>query len=212
MLNTFQTQRSLNGPLYPSQCLRLTTVPAKPVLNWLANLCNQAIATGRVPSIALALQPLCPDLPFAITIRKPSDRLLTYGLEHSCCQTGLPISHFGVEISRGTIHPTALNTIDAMGSHLASTLSLRQGPPRKPSQLPWHLNAYAQDPLTGQDILMTSDHIYPKALGGPDHWANRQPMLSGVNNLKGTSMSPSDHTKWNARKLAHPFLMLVTPS
>lgn len=208
MLSTFQTQRSINGPLYPSQCLRLTIVPAQPVLHWLANLCNQATAAGQVPVSPLSLQPLCLDLSFPITIRKPSDRLLTYGLEHTCCQTDLPISHFGVEISRGTIHPTALTTIDAVGRHTESTLSLRQGPPRKLPQLPWHLNAYAQDPHTGQDILMTSDHIYPKSLGGPDHWANRQPMLSGVNLAKGVLMSSADHLKWNARKRAHPFLTL----
>lgn len=34
-------------------------------------------------------------------------------------------------------------------------------------------------------VLMTSDHIFPKALGGQDNFENLQPMCSECNNMKG---------------------------
>lgn len=48
----------------------------------------------------------------------------------------------------------------------------------------WHLNLYAiLSP--GHYMLMTSDHIVPKAKGGPNCVHNRQPMCQRCNNKKG---------------------------
>lgn len=209
-LHTHDIQRTLNGPLQVSPCLRLVTVEASPVLEWLTSLCRQVSRSGSVPSSQLDLRMIRPDLGFSVVIKKPSDRLLTYGLCAQCCLSGVSISHFGVELSRGMIHSQALALIDKTGKHGGAEVALRSGPSKRLADLPWHLNAYAIDPVTGADVLMTSDHIYPKALGGPDHWANRQAMLSGLNNAKGLCMSEPDRELWATRKEIYPFLRLVS--
>jgi 5-methylcytosine-specific restriction endonuclease McrA len=48
----------------------------------------------------------------------------------------------------------------------------------------YHLNLYAVE--NGQEVLMTSDHIFPKSLGGRGHLKNRQAMCSPCNSKKGS--------------------------
>ena len=48
-----------------------------------------------------------------------------------------------------------------------------------------HFNLYAEE--HGQFILLTKDHIVPKALGGKDYVSNYQTMCSVCNNFKADS-------------------------
>lgn len=47
-----------------------------------------------------------------------------------------------------------------------------------------HFNLYAVDAI-GQEVLMTKDHIVPKALGGPNNLKNYQTMCVRCNKDKG---------------------------
>ena len=49
---------------------------------------------------------------------------------------------------------------------------------------PYHLNLYAVD-VEGKEVLMTKDHIVPKADNGKDCMNNYQPMCTVCNHLKG---------------------------
>lgn len=48
----------------------------------------------------------------------------------------------------------------------------------------WHLNLYHQK-RSGQLVMITSDHIVPRALGGTSYLENLQPMCRCCNQLKG---------------------------
>lgn len=48
----------------------------------------------------------------------------------------------------------------------------------------YHFNLYAVDAI-GQEVLMTKDHIVPKALGGPNNLKNYQTMCVRCNKDKG---------------------------
>jgi hypothetical protein len=48
-----------------------------------------------------------------------------------------------------------------------------------------HFNLYAEE--NGQLVLMTKDHVQPKAFGGEDRHSNYQTMCSICNNLKGAA-------------------------
>ncbi len=48
-----------------------------------------------------------------------------------------------------------------------------------------HFNLYAIE--NGELILMTKDHVRPKALGGGEYHSNLQPMCAICNNLKGSA-------------------------
>ena len=50
----------------------------------------------------------------------------------------------------------------------------------------YHLNLYAIHPMTGEHIMMTSDHILAKSNGGSNSLNNRQPMCRRCNILKGS--------------------------
>lgn len=52
----------------------------------------------------------------------------------------------------------------------------------------WHLNLYAKNSY-GHYVMMTSDHIVPKAKGGPNCVHNRQPMCARCNCKKGHSIN-----------------------
>ena len=49
---------------------------------------------------------------------------------------------------------------------------------------PYHLNLYGTD-AEGNEVLMTKDHIVPKAAHGPDCMNNYQVMCTACNHLKG---------------------------
>jgi len=51
----------------------------------------------------------------------------------------------------------------------------------------WHMNLYAIN-KDGQEVLMTKDHIVPKAKGGASALYNYQPMCSRCNGEKGDAM------------------------
>lgn len=53
-----------------------------------------------------------------------------------------------------------------------------------------HLNLYAIDPKTGDEVLMTSDHIHPKSRGGKGPLINRQPMCAPCNTRKADKLPP----------------------
>jgi hypothetical protein len=48
----------------------------------------------------------------------------------------------------------------------------------------WHLNLYAVN-ATGEEVLMTKDHRYPRSKGGSDEIENLDPMCSKCNHKKG---------------------------
>lgn len=50
----------------------------------------------------------------------------------------------------------------------------------------WHFNLYAKDAFD-RDVLMTKDHIHPRANGGTDDLDNLQPMCQGCNSRKGST-------------------------
>lgn len=58
----------------------------------------------------------------------------------------------------------------------------------------WHFNLYALD-QSGKEVLMTKDHIKPKAKGGKDALYNYQPMCRICNALKGDTMPKNVPTK-----------------
>ena len=51
-----------------------------------------------------------------------------------------------------------------------------------------HFNLYAVHPITGEYVLMTKDHILPKAKGGKDSLSNYQTMCTYCNNHKGDTL------------------------
>jgi 5-methylcytosine-specific restriction endonuclease McrA len=57
---------------------------------------------------------------------------------------------------------------------------------------PYHFNLYAINE-EGNEVLMTKDHIIPKAKGGANNIANYQTMCTICNGLKQDSDEPSKH-------------------
>jgi len=55
------------------------------------------------------------------------------------------------------------------------------------TQKSYHLNLYAVDEL-GREVLMTKDHIIPRACGGPDCLGNYQVMCARCNTQKGSDL------------------------
>jgi hypothetical protein len=51
-----------------------------------------------------------------------------------------------------------------------------------------HFNLYAVHPITGEYVLMTKDHILPRAKGGKDSLYNYQTMCTYCNNSKGDTL------------------------
>ncbi len=51
-----------------------------------------------------------------------------------------------------------------------------------------HFNLYAIHPITGEDVLMTKDHILPRSKGGKDKLPNYQTMCTYCNNDKGNDL------------------------
>ena len=64
----------------------------------------------------------------------------------------------------------------------------------------WHMNLYAID-KHGQEVLMTKDHIVPKAKGGASALYNYQPMCSLCNGEKGDTMPKNRPPKWKKEDL-----------
>ncbi len=63
----------------------------------------------------------------------------------------------------------------------------------------WHFNLYAVT-KEGNEILMTKDHIVPRALGGKNALDNYQPMCSVCNQAKGAKDEDLEVTKARVRK------------
>lgn len=55
-----------------------------------------------------------------------------------------------------------------------------------------HVDLYAQDPHTGQLVMMTVDHIHPASQGGKNVLENYQPMCRAHNTEK-KDMHPDEH-------------------
>lgn len=55
----------------------------------------------------------------------------------------------------------------------------------------YHFNLYAIN-RRGEEVMMTVDHIIPKAKGGPDTLDNKQCMCFNCNNKKGDKLPKSD--------------------
>ena len=58
---------------------------------------------------------------------------------------------------------------------------------RHPNAMGWHLNLYAVDDI-GDEVLMTKDHIVPRAKGGPNTLDNLQPMCTLCNGDKADTV------------------------
>lgn len=67
-----------------------------------------------------------------------------------------------------------------------------------------HLNLYAFD-NKGRAMLMTRDHIRPKAKGGTNHLYNMQPMCVKCNSAKGDTWNFRDRLKYLGRRIKHAF-------
>lgn len=52
----------------------------------------------------------------------------------------------------------------------------------------WHFNLYAVDNVTGEEVLMTKDHIIPKSKGGENNLSNYQTMCCKCNVKKGDTL------------------------
>ena len=60
----------------------------------------------------------------------------------------------------------------------------------------YHFNLYALN-TTGNEVMMTKDHIFPKALGGSNKLNNLQPMCSICNGIKGAKLPEISNIKYN---------------
>ena len=67
-----------------------------------------------------------------------------------------------------------------------------------------HLNMYAFD-NHGHPILMTRDHIKPKAKGGTNHLYNLQPMCVKCNSGKGDAWIIKDRLRYYSRRMKNFF-------
>lgn len=56
---------------------------------------------------------------------------------------------------------------------------------RNEADVSWHLNLYGIK--NGKEVLITKDHIFPRAKGGKDHLSNYQTMCHECNQKKGCS-------------------------
>lgn len=71
---------------------------------------------------------------------------------------------------------------------------------KRGSSQTYHLNAYAYN-KHGEVVMMTSDHIHPKAHGGSkEDLKNRQPMCRPCNNRKADSMEGISTIALNAKR------------
>lgn len=61
---------------------------------------------------------------------------------------------------------------------------------RKSEPRVWTLRPYAK--IGDTEVLLTKDHIIPRALGGPDTLVNYQPLLDFVNEAKGARLYKQD--------------------
>lgn len=114
-------------------------------------------------------------------IRTDSIRLQTYTMGIHCAQTGHPVQYFAAECQAHNYEHAIKRNIPL-------------------NQLNLHFNAYAL--VDGVEIMMTSDHIVPKSIGGLDRDVrNRQPMLSTLNGAKGACMTDADMQLAMARGL-----------
>ena len=59
--------------------------------------------------------------------------------------------------------------------------------PFRATSVTWHFNLYAVN-FKGEEILMTKDHILPKAKGGGEHICNMQTMCKPCNGRKSDSL------------------------
>lgn len=59
--------------------------------------------------------------------------------------------------------------------------------PFRATSVGWHFNLYAMN-FNGTEILMTKDHILPKAKGGRDHIGNMQTMCKPCNGKKSDDL------------------------
>ena len=67
-----------------------------------------------------------------------------------------------------------------------------------------HLNLYGFD-TNGQPMLMTMDHVKPKAKGGTNHLYNLQTMCVRCNSNKGNAWSLKDRLCYYSRRIKNFF-------
>ena len=60
----------------------------------------------------------------------------------------------------------------------------------------YHFNLYGLD-ATENEVMMTKDHIFPKALGGSNKLNNLQPMCSVCNGIKGAKLPEISKIKYS---------------
>jgi hypothetical protein len=65
----------------------------------------------------------------------------------------------------------------------------------------WHINFYA---VKGGEVMMTRDHIVPKAWGGADTVENSQPMCSPCNGRKGDKFAGSNKNRIKMQRPPKP--------
>lgn len=96
---------------------------------------------------------------FGVKVRLSSSRVITYKIHGVQC-VGCPLK----------------------GEYFAVERQCRRGPGQS-----WHLNLYALSE-GGHEVMMTRDHIIPKALKGSTSVENSQPMCSTCNARKGSKL------------------------
>ena len=67
---------------------------------------------------------------------------------------------------------------------------------------PPHINLYGFD-KSGKSVLMTQDHIKPRAKGGTNNLYNLQPMCVRCNSKKGSMWGLRDRMRYMGRKILH---------
>lgn len=107
-------------------------------------------------------------------------RINTYKLSQQCAYTGIPIDYFAIE----------------MGGQLGSMLRAKQC---SAEEMQWHVNPYSQ--IQNLEMMMTSDHIIPRSLGGANCLLNRQPLLADINVAKQNSIFVQDIEEADKRGL-----------
>lgn len=123
-------------------------------------------------------------------IQLVSQRYFLFADNHICVRCGLVGMYFAKERSAKTVKVP----IPGTGRHKLEHRALNG------ERSAWHLNMYALKVLANgqiKEILMTKDHILPRAKGGLDIMSNYQTMCSICNGHKGDKLTvpPISHNE-----------------
>jgi hypothetical protein len=108
-------------------------------------------------------------------------RYLLYKRERTCVRCGIEGLYFALERNLKRIVVGTEQKMSRLGTHCAPRPVFGWVPDEGSL---WHFNLYGFT-AEGKEMMLTNDHIIPKALGGADSQENLQCMCWRCNNKKG---------------------------